>query len=71
MIGFIVLQDGVEDGGNSVQFIKRDASGGSPEDGVGVNSPALELLLNCAGIEIYDSTQLAEGVKPHGIRRGR
>jgi hypothetical protein len=41
MSGFIVLQDGVENGGNAVELIERDASGGSPEDGVGVNSATL------------------------------
>jgi hypothetical protein len=41
MIGFIVLQDGVEDGGNAVELVQRDTSDGSPEDRVGINTAAL------------------------------
>jgi hypothetical protein len=68
MIGFIDLQDGVQDRGDSVQFIKRDAPGGAPEDGVGVNSPALELLLNGSRIEVHDPRQFAKGMQADRVR---
>ena len=57
--GVIALQDGVEDGGNAVEFVQRDTSDGSPQDCVGVDSAAEELLFDRARIQIHDSGKLA------------
>lgn len=41
MIGFISLEDGIENGGNAVELIERDASGGAAEDGIRIDAATL------------------------------